>query len=181
MELVPVLPSLVAVIVIGPPVPAAVTRPLELTVATELLDDDQVIRRPVRILFAASLVTAVNCCVPPRASVAEVGLTVTVLTGGGGAGLTVIVGVVALTDSLVAVIVAMPTPTAVTRPEADTVRTAVLLEAHVTSRPVSTLLLASRVTAVSCCVAPATIGVVAVESVTDATGTGFTVIELVPV
>jgi hypothetical protein len=39
---------------------------------------------------------------------AEAGLTVTVATGGGGTGLTVMRGVVALTDSLVALIVAVP-------------------------------------------------------------------------
>lgn len=56
--------------------------------------------------------------------------------------------------SLVAVIVAEPAATAVTSPDADTVPIAVLLELHVTTRPVRTLLLASRVTAESCTVAP---------------------------
>jgi hypothetical protein len=46
---------------------------------------------------------------------------------------------VALPDtlSLVAVIVAVPTPTAATVPDVDTVATPVLLEVHVTGRPVS--------------------------------------------
>jgi hypothetical protein len=84
--------------------------------------------------------------------VIEVGLrlTVTVATG---TGLTVIVGVGAeLTDSLVAVIVAVPTPAAVTvagEPLALTVSTAVLLETQVIVRPVSRLLFASLVVAVS--------------------------------
>ena len=111
------------------------------------------------------------------------GLTVTEFTGGGGAGLTVMTGVVALTDSLVAVIVAVPAPAAVTRPEADTVNTELLLDPQVTRRPVSTFPFASRVCAVSCCVAPMTIGVVAPDSVTLATGGGdavVTVIELAP-
>jgi hypothetical protein len=68
--------------------------------------------------------------------------------------LTVIVGVgLELTDSLVAVIVADPTPTAVTvagEPLALTVRTEVLLETHVTVRPVSEFPLASLIVAVSC-------------------------------
>jgi hypothetical protein len=46
-------------------------------------------------------------------------------------------------------ICAEPTATAVTRPEADTVATAVLLELQATERPVRTLLLASRVVAVA--------------------------------
>jgi hypothetical protein len=56
--------------------------------------------------------------------------------------------------SLVAVIVALPAATAVTRPDDETVLTAVLLELHVTIRPRSTVLFASRVTAASCIVAP---------------------------
>ncbi|HEY1953464.1 MAG TPA: hypothetical protein VGG76_11735, partial [Gemmatimonadaceae bacterium] len=57
-----------------------------------------------------------------------------------------------VTDSLVAVIVALPAPTAVTivaKPFALTVSTDVLLDAHVTVRPVSGLPLASRVVALS--------------------------------
>jgi hypothetical protein len=57
--------------------------------------------------------------------------------------------------SLVAVIVAVPAATPVTRPFASTVAAAVLLEAQVTARPVRTLLLASFIVAVSCCVVPA--------------------------
>ena len=51
--------------------------------------------------------------------------------------------------SLVAVIVAVPAATAVTRPDAETVLIAVLLEPQVTTRPVRTLLFASRVVAES--------------------------------
>ena len=83
---------------------------------------------------------------------------------------------------VVAVIIAVPAPTAVTVvdpvvPEAGlTVSTAVLLEAQVTVRPVRVLPFTSFVVAVSCCVPPGTIGVVGAEIVTVATGTGFTVI-----
>jgi hypothetical protein len=56
---------------------------------------------------------------------------------------------VAVLPSLVAVMVALPAATAVTSPDADTVPIAVLLELQVMTRPVSTLLLASRVTAES--------------------------------
>jgi hypothetical protein len=76
---------------------------------------------------------------------------VTVATG---TGFTVIEGVgVELTDSLVAVMVAAPTPIAVTvagDPVELTVSTEPLLDAHVTVRPVRTLPLASRAVAVSC-------------------------------
>jgi hypothetical protein len=99
----------------------------------------------------------------------------------------VITGVVALADSLVAVIVAVPSPTAVTVvvPLVPliglTVSTAVLLDAHVTVRPVSTLLEASRNVDVSCWVPPTTNGVVGAESVTVVTGASVTVIDDVPV
>jgi hypothetical protein len=51
--------------------------------------------------------------------------------------------------SLNAVIVALPAATAVTSPEPETVAIPVLLELQVITRPVSTLLLASRVVAES--------------------------------
>jgi hypothetical protein len=61
---------------------------------------------------------------------------------------------VPFTPSLVAVMVAVPAATPVTTPLAFTVATLVLLLAHVMVRPVSTLLLASRVVAVPVLVAP---------------------------
>ena len=56
--------------------------------------------------------------------------------------------------SLVAVIVLVPTATAVTRPVALTVATDGLLEIHAMLRPVSVVPLASSVVGVSCCVPP---------------------------
>jgi len=110
--------------------------------------------------------------------VIELGLSATV-TDATGTGFTVIVGVgVELIDSLVAVIVAVPTPTAVTvagEPEALTVSTDALLDTHVIARPPSTFPFASLVVAVSCCIWPTIIGVVGGETVTDATEAGFTV------
>jgi hypothetical protein len=99
---------------------------------------------------------------------------VTVATG---ASVTVIADV-PLWPSLVAVIVVLPAPTAVTKPVVLTVAAAVLLETQVIERPVSTLPFASFVTAVSCCVGviPRTRLAVAGLTVTVATGTGFTVI-----
>jgi hypothetical protein len=160
IEAVPVLPSLVAVMVVAPP-PTAVTKPLASTVATKVLLDDQVTDRPVRTLLFESLSVAVSCCVDvtPRARVADDGLTVTVATG---IGFTVITGVATLgADSLLAVIIAVPKPAAVTvtvaPPElltelgALTVSTAGLLESQFTVRPERIAPPASFGVAVSCC------------------------------
>jgi len=187
IEAVPILVSLVAVMVTGPPADSAVTRPAWLTVATPSLSDDQVITRLVSSLLAASRRLAVSCCVAPTTRLALAGLTVTVATG---TGLTMISGVVALTDSLVAVIVAVPTPVAVTVMVAPlaaltelvelTVSTAVLLETQFTVRPDSAVPLASLGVAVRTCVPPTNIGLVGDDSVTVATGAGVTVIDDVP-
>ena len=71
-------------------------------------------------------------------------------------------------------IVAVPTATAVTTPLAFTVAIAVFELLHVMTRPVSTLLAASRVTAVACVVNPTFTGEEASETDTVATG-GMTV------
>jgi hypothetical protein len=113
----------------------------------------QVIKRPVRTLLLASRVTAENWTVPPTWTLALGGDTVTDATGTGAAAVTVIAAVPVLV-SLVAVIVALPAATAVTRPDAETVLTPVLLELQVTTRPRSTTLFASSVTAESCAVPP---------------------------
>jgi hypothetical protein len=154
-----------------------------LTVAAAVLLETQVTARPASTFPFTSFVTAASCCVGviPRTRFAVAGLTVTVATG---TGFTVIPGVgLELTDSLVAVIVAAPTPTAVTvagEPLALTVNTAVLLETHAIVRPVTTLPFASLVVAVSCCVPPTIIGVVGADTVTVATGASDTVIEDAP-
>jgi hypothetical protein len=106
---------------------------------------------------------------------AEAGLTVTVATG---------TGVTVTTDvpvfpSLVAVIVAVPGDTAVTRPFASTVA-AGLSEDHVTVRPVSVTPFASVVTAVSCLVFATTTVADDGLTVTVATGVAITEIADVP-
>jgi hypothetical protein len=190
IEDVPLTPSLVAVIVIGPPAATLVTRPLAFTVATAVLFEIQVTTRLARMLPFASLVTAVSCCVgvTPITRLTVAGVTVTVATG---TGLIVITGVVAVLVSLVAVIVAVPGPTAVsvtvapldvlTELAALTVSAEVLLETQLTVRPTRLLLLASFGTAVSTWVPPTTIGVVGDERVSVTTGTNATVIDDVPV
>jgi hypothetical protein len=180
IEDVPVFVSLVAVIVVAP-APTAVTRPFASTVAAARLLEIHVTTRPVRTLFAASRSVAVSCCVgvTPTTKLAVAGATVTVLTG---ASVTVIEEIPALV-SLVAVIVVAPAPTAVTKPFASTVAAAVLLDVHVTTRPVSTLFAASRSVAVSCCVSviPTTRLAEVGVTVTVLTGASVTVIEDVPV
>jgi hypothetical protein len=178
IEDAPLCPSLVAVIVTGPPAATAVTRPVVLTVARALLLDVQVTTRPVRTLPFESFVTALNCRVGvmPSTRVAVAGLTVTVATE---AGLTVSVALPVLV-SLVAMIWTEPGATLVTSPVADTVAAAGLPELHVTLRPVRMLPAASRVIAVDWVVCPAVIDVEARDTVTSATGTGTTVIADVP-
>src|SRR6266513_3110686 len=85
-----------------------------------------------------------------------------------------------LCPSLVAVIVAEPAVTPLTSPLPFTVATAVLLLAHVTTRPVSGLPLASFGVAVSCTVLPSFTLAGDGLTVTEATGTGVTVIADVP-
>jgi hypothetical protein len=85
--------------------------------------------------------------------------------------------------SLAAVIVAVPAPTAVTRPFPSTVAAAALLEVQMTVRPVRTLFAASRSVAVSCWVGVIPITRLAEDGVTVTvfTGASVTVIEEVPV
>jgi hypothetical protein len=191
---VAVLVSLVAVIVAVPrPTAVRVTvAPLDvltelaaLTVSTELLLETQLTERPTRVLLLPSFGTAVSTWVLPT-TIGVVGdERLTVATG---TRFTVITGVVAVFISLVAVIVAVPGPAAVTVTAVPlgpvsglTVSTAVLLEVQPIVRPASTLPFESFVTAVSDCVPPTTIGVVGAESVTELTGASITVIEEVPV
>src|SRR2546426_881420 len=85
-----------------------------------------------------------------------------------------------LWPSLVAVMVAEPVATAVTTPLGLTVATAGASLAHVTERPVSVSPLAPLSVAVNCGVAPTGRLSLAGATVTEATGTGVTVIAAVP-
>jgi hypothetical protein len=144
--------SLVAVIV-AVPGPTAVTvtavplGPLVgLTFTTVESLEIQLTVRPVKVAPAAFLVVAVSGWLSPT-TIGVVGAeSVTAVTG---ATVTVIEDV-PIFPSLVAVIVAPPGLTAVTRPFPSTVATVTSLELHVTRRPVSALPFASFVTALSC-------------------------------
>src|SRR5881396_563069 len=152
------------------------TRPLPLTVATAVLLLLQVTVRPVSALPLPSLGVAVSGIVPPVATLAVAGLTVTDATGT----CTTVMADVPLCPSLVAVIVAVPATFPVTRPVVFTVATVVLLLDQVTVRPVSTLPFASLSVAVSWTVFPSFTFAVAGLTVTDATGTCTTVMADVP-
>lgn len=79
---VPALPSLVAIIVMGPAA-TPVTSPVELTVALNPLDVAHTTWRPVSGLPFPSRVLAVSCWVAPTAIEAVEGETVTIATGEG--------------------------------------------------------------------------------------------------
>jgi hypothetical protein len=146
---VPLLPSLVAVIV-ADPAATAVTRPLDETRAIEVLELDHVTVLPVSVTPLASFVVAVSCTVCPTFTLAVGGETLTVATGTTAAA--TVTADVPLFPSLVAVIVAEPAATPETRPVDDTVAIDVLELDQVIVRPVSVLLFASFVVAVSCTV-----------------------------
>src|SRR5712692_8500871 len=174
-DAMPLWPSLVAVIVTGPPAATPVTSPLPFTVATPKLPLAQVTTRPDNGLPPASFGVAVSCSVLPACTDAVAGLTVTDATG---AGVTVTIEV-PLLPSLVAVTVAEPGATPLTSPLVFTVAAAVLLLAQVTTRPESALPPASRGVAVSCTVWPAV--TVAGDGVTSTVATGTLVTVMVDV
>src|SRR5207245_8397403 len=80
---VPLRPSLVAVIVTGPPAATPVTSPLASTVATAGVPLAHVTVRPVSGLPLASCGVAVSCTVRPACTLGADGLTTTVATGTG--------------------------------------------------------------------------------------------------
>ena len=165
---VPVFVSLVAVIV-ARPAPLPVTRPVVLTVAIEALLLDHVIVRPDSVLPLASFGVAVSCTVCPTSRLAAGGVTATVATG---TWVTVMVEAPVL-PSLVAVMVAEPAATPVTRPVLPfTVDAEVLELVHVIVRPVRMLPFASFKVAVSWSVCPTVRLPEAGLTVTDDTGTG---------
>src|SRR5436309_7636192 len=177
MLAVPLWPSLVAVIVTGPPAATPLTSPLPFTLAIALLLDCQVMTRPVNGLPLASRGVAVSCTVCPIATVPELGVTVTAATG---ATVTVTVAV-PLCPSLVAVsVTGPPAATPLTSPLPFTLAIALLLDCQLIARPVKGLPLASRGVAVSCTVCPiATVPELGV-TVTAATGASVTVTLAVP-
>src|SRR6266852_4973549 len=167
MLAVPLCPSLVAVIV-ADPIATPVTSPLLVTLATLGLLLDHATARPDSGLPLASLGVAVSCTVCPTWTVAEPGLTVTAATGTA----VTVMAEVPLFPSDVAVMVAEPAATPVTRPLLVTLATLVLLLDQLTTRPDSGFPFASFGVAVSCTVPPTVTLAVAGVTSTVATGTG---------
>jgi hypothetical protein len=129
----PVFPSLVATIC-AVPAASVVTSPSAETVATEELSELQVTGRS-RVPCAVSKIEAFACTVAPAITEVDTSVTSTDATG---MGVTVIIAV-ALLPSLEAVIVAVPTEIADTRPVEDTVAIAAASVLQITSRSVNTL------------------------------------------
>src|SRR5207253_737889 len=107
----------------------------------------------------------------PTCTVADAGVTVTDATGT----LVTVMDAVLLCPSLVAVIVAEPRPTPVTRPLALTAAIDELPLVQVTVRPLSTLPAESFVVAESCTVWPTSTVADGGLRLTDATAAGVTV------
>jgi hypothetical protein len=122
-------PSCVVTVMVALPKATPVTKPVELTVATDAL-----LVLHVTFLFVAfeGATVAVNCVVAPTFTLALVGDTVTPVTG-----TVVLLTVMALVAVLfpscvVTVMVAVPCATPVTKPDEFTVATAVLLDDQLT-------------------------------------------------
>ena len=145
----PVWPSLVAVIVTGPPTVIPVTRPEPDTVATALFDEVHETTRPVTIVPEASRIVAESCTPLKGVKVDDAGDTLTVATGGG---VTVTVAEPSCPSLVATMVTGPPTVTAVTSPVVETVATAVFVDDHVTVRFWRLTPAASRGVAVSCVV-----------------------------
>jgi hypothetical protein len=153
------------------PIVTPVTIPIALTVATAVLSEDHAIVLPVITAPLASLVVAVACVDLPTPIVEDASDTVTDAT----AVATTVTCANPLRPSLVAVMLAVPAPTAVTTPVLFTVATAALSDPQDTSRPVTITPFASLVVAVAWVVPPATTLEAASTTVTLATGGTVTV------
>src|SRR2546422_1750695 len=149
MLAVPLCPSLVAVIAAEPTAPP-VTKPLPLTVATDVLLLVHVTVRPDSGLPLPSFGVAVSCTVAPTKTDPVAGLTLTDATGT----LVTVMPALPLFPSLVAVITAEPVANAVTSPLASTLATLDWLVDQSTARPESALPAKSSGVAVSCTICP---------------------------
>jgi hypothetical protein len=168
----PDCPSLVAVIVTPAVVATPVTTPVLDTVASVTLLELQAIVRPVSTLPPASFNVAVSGVVWPTATLAVGGATATVATG---ASDTFTVPVPDAAPLVAVIVTPVPGETPVTTPLLETVATAVLLDDHVTARPVRTFPFASLTVALSDAVCSTFTLVTGGDTVTDAAGTALTV------
>lgn len=174
-EAVPDALPLIAVIVAVPP-PTAVTTPVAETVATPVLLLLHVIGASGITVPDASFAVAVSDTLSPMASVLRDGPTVIDATGGGRTTMVAVPGF----PSLVAVIVADPAATPVTKPLASTLAMLGELLDQVNVRLASGLCWASNAAAVSCTVPERTMVSSGGETDTDDTGGGSTLIVAMP-
>ena len=131
--------------IVAVPLPTEVTRPADETVATVVSEDAHVTVAPDISVPAASFTVTLNVTVSSMlVKVFVLGDTVTV-----DATWLTVTEAVALSEPEVAVIVAVPSATEVTRPASETVATVVSDEAHETVAPDIVLSLASFTVAVS--------------------------------
>ena len=141
-------------VIVAVPSPTDVTAPDDDTVATAALDVDHVTVGLLIVVPFWSTTVAVSCCVDPAVenerlvgdSVIVVGIVNVTVTDA-----------VALTEPEVAVIVAVPAPTDVTEPDADTVATPVFDDVHVTGASLIVAPFWSLTMTASCCVDPAVV------------------------
>jgi hypothetical protein len=165
----PVFESTVPLIV-APPFPTAVTRPVELTVATDVFDELHAVVRPETTVPASSRTVDVSWSVAPAwVRVPLAGVTSTEPIGRG-ASVTVIVELPTFA-STVPEMVAEPAPTAVTSPPVPIVATPVFELLHAMVLPVTTAPRSSRTVALSWTVCPTCVSV-AVPGVTSTEATG---------
>ena len=155
--------------VTGPPIAIPVTSPAPETVATPLFDDDHVTVRPVSVAPETSRSVGTSWMTAPGVSVGDPGATLTVATGGG---VTVTTAEPSCPSLEATIVTGPPTVRAVTRPDDETVATAVLVDVHVTVRFARLLPWASFGCAFSCVVSPTAMVLDGGVTATDATGAG---------
>ena len=176
--MLPVTP-LAAAEIVDVPGPTSLARPAASIVATSGSDDVQA-TEVVRSCVEASekVPVAVNGCVAPLATVGLAGVTAIEASTGGA---TVSV-VLPLTVPELAVMVVVPTATAVARPPAAMVAAAGVDDVQVTEAVMSCVELSAYVAvAVNCCVRPAgTLGVAGVTAIETSAGTVSVVLPLTP-
>ena len=144
------LPEPEVAVITAVPSATDVTRPAEETVATDAADVAHVTVAPDIVLSLASLTVAVSVAVSPsEAKLTVVGDSVIDV-----ATWATVTEAVALSEPDVAVIVAEPSATEVTRPAEETVATDAADVAHVTVAPDIVLSLASFTVAVRVAVSP---------------------------
>src|SRR5688572_12891912 len=163
-------PSLVAEIV-AVPVETAVTSPSEDTVASAALLVPQLTARPDNALPDPSRTSAVSCAVCPTTRSLDSGDSTTLATGTADT----VIDATALLPSLLAVMIAPPTASAVTCPLSVTVAIAGSLVVQTIGRLLRTCPSLSSACALSCTTSPTNIDRCDDESRTIVTGVGFTV------